>query len=166
MRKHEYIEKWAVTLLLLVCWVTLPLVGYQQGGWGHLTYSLCHANVWHLAGNLFVMWVLPSVGWRRMILAYLIAVLCSYGPFMPTVFDIVTGHPDANNITVGFSGVLFAIIGIRWGAWSRKVIGKGWKLFLKRVMPIVLLGAFLPHIDWCLHLYCVLTGLAYGYSRG
>lgn len=164
------IEKWALSLLLLCWWLLLPVIGYggSQGETlahgtvlGHLLYPLSHGNVWHLAGNVFVLWCIP--GRLRLLQDYVIAVACSLLP--------VFGFWEMG-MTVGFSGVLFAEIGIRWGVWCRRKAEAGcrttttyWR-FCIRVMPWVLAFAFVPHINWCIHLYCVLVGLAYGRWKG
>lgn len=165
------VEKWALSLLLLCWWLLMPVIGYggeDRGGdsvyaimMGHLLYPFSHGNVWHLAGNVFVLWCIP--GSFRLWQDYVIAVLCSLLP--------VFGFWEMG-MTVGFSGVLFAEVGIRWGVWCRKKAEAGCRstttywTFGRRVMPWVLAFAFVPHINWCIHLYCVLSGLAYGRWKG
>ena len=93
--------------------------GYLSGDGSWLlrasTYSLFHASWWHLAVNAIAVWtLLPRRGrWKRYLselaVAYLIAVL---------VF------PVALRPVVGFSNVLYAVIGLRTPAlsspWWRK----------------------------------------------
>lgn len=157
------IEKLAVTLMLWCWWLFVPVIGYGGEGnhvgslSGHLLYPLSHGNIWHLAGNVFVLWCIP--GRLRLWQDYVIAVVCSLLP--------VFGFWKIG-MTVGFSGVLFAEIGNRWGVWCRRKAEAGCRSataygrFCVRVMPWVLAFALVPHINWCIHLYCVLTGLAYG----
>ena len=159
----EKTEKYVVTLILAGWWFLVPLVGYDSEKFpadalaGHLLYSLNHGNIWHLSSNLFVFWCLS--GRFRLWQDYAIAVLCSFLPVF-SFWDV--------GVTVGFSGILFSEIGIRWGLWCRKCIEAGhswlttyWK-FGKNVIPWVLVFAVIPHVNWCLHFYCVLTGLLYG----
>ena len=56
--RRETIEKCVVTAVLVACYALLPAIGYENGDTErllpHAAYMFCHANVWHLAGNLFV----------------------------------------------------------------------------------------------------------------
>lgn len=154
MTSRERIEKAVVTIILVVWWLWLPVTGYDAGMAdtlaAHVFYPLSHASIWHLTGNLFVLWVLPGSLWLWQSLV--VSFLCSWLP--------VFGFWDIG-MTVGFSGVLFAIIGIQWGVHC-KIYGTPFSRFLKKVMPFVLIGALFPHVNWCIHLYCVFAGFAYG----
>lgn len=170
MRKPERltIEKLAVTAVLVLCWILMPVTGYDDGDShglgvgrvfvGHVLYMLSHANVWHLAGNLFVLWLLrqrlyllPSVA---------IAFLCSWIPAIG-LWPL--------EMTVGFSGVIFAVFGIKWGVYCRSFAEAG-RLFERaaveefcmKALPFALIGIIIPHVNWCLHLYCILAGFLYG----
>lgn len=146
-----------LTAVMVAYIMLLPLTGYEAGSitpvWNHFAYMWSHANIWHLLGNLFVLWmwrgdmyILPSI---------LIAFLCS---FLPT-FGIWPIW-----MTVGFSGVLFAMHGIRWGQYCRHEPSrkKAYAEFGKKALPLALIGIIIPHINWCIHLYCILAGFVYG----
>ena len=165
-------EKVFITAVLVLCWALLPMVGYggppqcdgiaEQVG-RHFAYMWCHGSVWHLVGNVFVVWVL-----RRplyLIPAVVIGFLCSWIPAVPGLWEMIAAADAAGTVaepvmTVGFSGVLFAIVGVKWG-YCRYDIAT-YRTFVLKVVPIALLGFFIPHLNWSLHLYCLIAGLGYG----
>lgn len=158
------IEKAVVTVVLVAWWLFMPVMGYEANDFAdanierHLMYMLSHANVWHLAGNLFVLWIMRNK--LYLLPSMMIAFLCSLIP-ASGIWPI--------GQTVGFSGVLFAIAGIKWGVYCRSFVLAGrwferealWEFSVK-ALPFALAGALIPHINWCLHLYCLLAGFAYG----
>ena len=163
------VSKAMVTLVLVVWWLMGPEVGFVSGEtadstfcgtiWEHALWPLSHANIWHLAGNLWVLWWLKG---ERLYLreAYVMAVLCSFLPVVPGVWDFSAGEPLR---TVGFSGVLCAMIGVKWGAWCGGCCGTAaYVTFARRVLPFVAVGALIPHVNWSIHFYCVMAGLVYG----
>lgn len=170
------VEKVLVTVLLVLWYVGMPEIGYSPVGqtdghsggtiWEHLLWPLSHANVWHLAGNLWFLWYMKGRLYMRE--SYVMAVLCSFLPVVPGVWETFSaGEPLS---TVGFSGVLCASIGVRWGEWIgmtlRKTAGHGgykaYWTFGKKVLPFVAVGMLIPHVNWSIHLFCLLMGLAYG----
>ena len=160
---YTTITKVLMTAQLALWWFAMPQVGYGSSGtiWEHFFYPMSHVNVWHLAGNLWALWYLKGRLYMRE--SYVIAVLCSFLPVIPGMWDMT---PSAEPIvTAGFSGVLCAVIGIKWGLWcsSRKNLTAYWT-FCKKVLPFVAVGMFIPHVNWCIHLYCLLAGLLYGRS--
>jgi hypothetical protein len=74
-------------------------------------------------------------------------------------------------VTLGFSGVLFAIVGTKWGLyigeWSRQgatpMVRKYAGQFMMKILPFAIVGTIIPHVNWCLHTYCLLAGFAYGW---
>lgn len=165
MRK-VWIEKSVVTAVMVLWWLVMPVMGYGSDGdsgsvagmiAAHAAYMVSHANVWHLGGNLFVLWL-----WRgRLCLlpSLVIAFVCS---FLPAVGFWKMG------MTVGFSGVLFAMAGIRWGDYCRRAVFRHVAMaeFVIRVVPLALVGAVIPHVNWCLHAYCLVSGFALGRCWG
>lgn len=162
-----------MTLVLVVWWLIGPTVGYYPVGeptgtgagtfWEHLLWPLSHANVWHLAGNAWVLWWLKG---KRLFLgeAYVMAVACSFLPVLPGAWEMMP-DADATGVvaTCGFSGVLCAMIGVKWGAWMKGCAGcAAYWTFAKRVLPFVAIGAVIPHVNWSIHFYCVMAGLVYG----
>ena len=164
---YTTVSKVLVTVLLVIWWWLVPTVGF--GGrhdvatcgtiWEHLLWPMGHANVWHLAGNLWVLWWLK--GRLHLRVAYLMAVVCSMVPGVPGVWELFSLAEPAG--TVGFSGVLCAVIGMRWGEWVKGCCDTAaYVTFGKRVLPFVAVGFLVPHVNWSIHLYCLLAGLAYG----
>lgn len=162
MRDKETIQKTVVTLVLVSWFLLMPHTGYcpDSNDLEHFTYLLSHANILHLAGNLFVLWLMRL---KNLYAALLIAVLASY---MPAVGSIWDGFAF-DSITIGFSGVLFAIVGTGWG-WAIRNTDDTlqrtiwYRQFATKVLPFAILGLFVPHINWCLHTYCLLAGFIYG----
>ena len=169
------VEKLIVTAVLTVWWLTMPVTGYAPIGFrgliasldaantgDHLLYMVSHANIWHLLGNLFVLWIMRSRLYLQESLA--IAFLCSYLPAVG-LFPI--------GMTVGFSGVLFAIFGIKWGVYCQAGDAAGKEAgdmalinFICKALPFALIGLIIPHVNGCLHLYCLIAGFLYGrYNR-
>ena len=122
---------------------------------GHLLYPLSHANVWHLAANVLCLWMLRCP--MRLPVTYAIAVLCSFLPSFCLFDSIVNGSfYSLQAPTYGFSGVLFAMVGISWGRIHR------FKDMILRNRWILIIPAFIPHINFLIHIYCLLAGYLYG----
>lgn len=173
---YTTVTKVLVTAVLLVWYFWMPEIGYKpfvestwaMAGtiWEHLLWPLSHANVWHLAGNLWVLWWMKGRLYMRE--SYLMAVLCSLLPVVPGVWEFFSLAEPAS--TVGFSGVLCASIGVTWGEWigmalrkaTRYVDHSAYWMFAKKVLPFVAMGVLIPHVNWSIHLYCVLAGVTYG----
>lgn len=162
--RRELVEKTVISVVLTACWLLLPAVGYQDcdiKDAAHFYYMFCHVNIWHLAGNLFVLWLMR--GRLYLMPSLLIAYWCSLIPAFSIYGDV--------GMTIGFSGVLFAIWGIKWGAYCRRNIipldryEVIWR-FMTKVLPFAMIGIVIPHVNWCLHLYCLLAGFVYGRFRG
>ena len=180
-----------IAVILIACYLCLPQTGYISSEFipthntdtenipAHILYMLSHANIWHLAGNLLVL-----LWWKgRLHLPSSLAIAFVFS-FLP-VFGLWP-----MGITMGFSGVLFAMIGTQWGIYcrhrssschrsqrffaglshhslciSKGLISKPTSIFLCRILPFAALGIFIPHINWCLHTYCLLAGFIYGRFR-
>ncbi len=164
--KRELIEKCVVTAVLVAVFVFAPAVGYTNGDIErphlHIAYMFCHANIWHLAGNLFVLWILR--GKLHLAASMMIAYVFSLLPSWSLWGEV--------GVTMGFSGVLFAICGIKWGIYCRyasamgKLFGRtAFREFAMKGLPFALIGILIPHINWCIHLYCMLAGFVYGRCR-
>ena len=131
--------------------------------WEHAARMLIHDNVWHLAGNLLVLWLMRMP--LYLMIGMLIGFVCSWLPVLPGVWELLgIVETTATSVTVGFSGVLFAIIGVKWGKACCDGIAT-YVTVCKKLGPVVVAGAFLPYLNWCLHLYCLLAGLVYGRMR-
>ena len=163
--RRELVEKTVISVVLTACWLLLPAVGYQDcdiKDAAHYYYMFCHVNIWHLAGNLFVLWLMR--GRLYLMPSLLIAYWCSLIPAFSIYGDV--------GVTIGFSGVLFAIAGIKWGVYCNyassmgQIFGKtAFHDFLIKALPFAVIGILIPHINWCIHLYCMLLGFVYGRYR-
>ena len=98
------------------------------------TYQFYHANIFHLAANLYALWIV-RFDRRNILPAYIISVV-AYLLF-----------PHA----IGLSGVLMAVIGI----YANK---KVWKYYI--VFSVVTF--FVPNIAFGVHTTCFVSGFIYG----
>lgn len=173
--REEATIKGVVTAVLVVWFVLVPQVGYSPVGeatgttasvlWEHVAWMVSHGNVWHLAGNVLVLWMLRLP--LYLVAAVVISFLCSWLPVLPGVWEIFsTGEPSSAvaSVTMGFSGVIFAIGGVKWGRVCA-VNKTNYRLFLARVLPLTLIGILIPHINWSIHFYCLMGGFVYGRVR-
>ena len=76
--------------------------------------------------------------------SFLIAVIYSFLPCF------------AHEPTVGFSGVLFAIVGMSWGR-VRRFKDMVWRNKVFLVIPFLI-----PHINAFIHVYCMVAGYIVG----
>lgn len=140
---RSIVPKLLVTLLCLFncTWH----VGFYEGCplENHFIYSFFHANGFHLAINLMVLWQIR--GKLYPLTAILIAVASS---FLPMYVD----QP-----TMGLSGFLFAEFGILWGQTGR------WKDAIKKAMPFILFTMLLLNTNGLLHLYTFVIGYSIGF---
>ena len=137
--------KLLVSFVLVGSYFLLPKYGFTFSilpVGNHLLYPFSHANIWHLAGNILCLWMLRCP--LHIYATYVCAVLCSFLPCF-------VAEP-----TMGFSGVLFAMVGISWGKIHR------FRDMLKKNIWVLIIPAFLPHINFLIHLYCLLLGYLYG----
>lgn len=142
-------EKVVVSVVLVAGYFLLPGVGFGGHAMtacgtigGHLLYSFGHANVWHLLANVVCLWMVGCplrLGW-----SYLVAVVCSFLPCF------------VGEATCGFSGMLFAMVGLSWGKVGR------FKDMLWRNKWYLVVPLFVPHVNGVLHLYCLLGGYFVG----
>ena len=93
-RKNNFIILFVVLLYFII-----PQTGYVWNGplLGHFIYPFCHANIFHLMGNCFCLWLFKDTLNYN---AWLIAILCS---FFPCFIDTPT---------YGMSGVWVSLRGV------------------------------------------------------
>lgn len=130
---------------LLLAWGGFDIsFGYADGSnlLTHFTYHFAHASVWHLAGNLlcFYLFIRNRSSFGELFCAYCIATICSF--FSP--------HPLP---TVGLSGLIYALLGMRIATLKR--ISRD---FLIRLAVLLLLPAVSGKVNILLHLSCVAVG--------
>ena len=148
--------KLVVSIVLVGSYFILPKYGFTFHGplINHLLYPLSHANIWHLAANILCLWMLRCQ--LHIFTTFVCAVLCS---FLPCPLLPIYGDYDA--VTMGYSGALFAMVGISWGKIHRlrdMIVRNKW---------ILIIPAFLPHVNFLIHIYCLLAGFTYGlYATG
>ena len=148
------VNRLLVSLILVGSYFFFPKYGFTFKGdfIGHLLYPLSHANIWHLLANILCLWMLRCP--LHLFVTYLMAVICSFFPsFCLGLFD---GFTLQSEPTYGFSGVLFAMVGISWGRIHR------FKDMVLRNKWILILPAFIPHINFLIHIYCLMAGYLYG----
>lgn len=145
---RELINLFSKIVLTIIC-AEATLLGAKAGFspnsdlGSHYLYSFCHANIWHLAINLYVLWKLKN--YISPLSSYMIAVAVSFLPMYVT-------EP-----TLGLSGFLFASIGQMWGRVS--TIRKACKI----VLPFVVITMIIPNANGLLHLYAFLLGYLYSF---
>ena len=133
-----------VSAVVAVWYFAMPQFGFHGFGGigGHLLYPLSHANIWHLLANILCLWMIPCE--IHLLFATFVAVLCSFLPCF------------ISEATMGFSGVLFAIVGMSWGRVHR------FKDMIWRNKWFLVIPIFLPHVNAFLHLYCMIAGFLWG----
>ena len=137
------LAKVLISLFLVMCWLCLPQFSFPDGGnIGHCLYPLSHANIFHLAANVLCLWMIPCG--LHLTTAYVVAVVCSFLPCF------------LGESTYGFSGVLFAIVGMSWGR-VRRFREMLWKNKWWLVIPM-----FIPHVNALLHIWCLFGGWIVG----
>lgn len=138
------LAKAIVSVVLVVSYFATPQFAFPGGGvLGHLLYPLSHANVFHLLANVLCLWMIPCG--LHLGSAWAVAVACSFLPCF------------LGEGTCGFSGVLFAIVGMSWGRVRlfREML---WRNKWWIVIPM-----FVPHVNALLHIWCLLGGFLVGY---
>lgn len=137
------LAKVIVSVVLVVSWIAMPQFSFPEDGIiGHCLYPLSHANVFHLAANVLCLWMIPCG--LHLTTAYVVAVVCSFLPCF------------LGESTCGFSGVLFAIVGMSWGRVKR------FKDMLWRNKWWLVIPMFIPHVNALLHIWCLLVGWIVG----
>lgn len=133
-----------VSMFLLVWYCVMPKSAFINTHhitecWdNHLLFSFSHANIWHLLANIFCLWMIPCR--LHLMTSFLLAVLCSFLPCF------------ISEPTMGFSGVLFSIVGISWGRVGR------FKDMLLKNKWFLIIPIFIPHVNAFIHLYCLIAG--------
>ena len=152
-RRYDTIIRLVVSFILVGSYFVLPKYGFtfDSSLLSHLLYPLSHANIWHLAVNIMCLWMLRCPTY--ILTTFVIAVLCSFLPCPQFSFlDVCLVYEP----TMGFSGVLFAMVGISWGKVKR------FKDMIWRNKWFLIITAFIPHINFLIHFYCLLAGYLYG----
>ncbi|OKL54333.1 hypothetical protein BSZ39_04700 [Bowdeniella nasicola] len=140
-----------------------PAIGASEP-WRMLTSAFLHANLWHLALNMFALWMLgqglePILGKARFILLYLLSALGGSTFVLllasPSSMDWVTG-------TVGASGAIFGLFGALF------VLNKKAKADMRAITILIAVnlayGFIVAGISWQAHIGGLVTGAIVGYG--
>lgn len=139
-----------LSILLVLSYFLLPKYGFtsfepsepRDGLINHILYPLSHANIFHLAANIVFLWMVRCK--LHLAVTFTIAIICSF-------FPCYTTEP-----TMGCSGVLFAMVGITWGRAAM------FKSMFWRNKWIFLIMILAPHVNFLIHIYCLLAGFLFG----
>ena len=147
MKPQYYI--YIMLLVPLVVGIGAVSWGYYPGSGivSHLTFHGAHASVWHLAGNALCFFVITqkSFRWSELCAAYIIATLCSF----------ISPHRLP---TIGMSGLIFALYGIRLSRFS-KLSAR----FIIQTLLVLLLPGLMGKVNVLLHISCLCLGYISAY---
>lgn len=123
--------------------------GYLSGSawWTHLTFHFAHGNIFHLAANMLVAFILlfnRNDKWWLWPVSLAIATAFS--------FIISTQKP-----TVGLSGIIFAYYGIIF-----MKDGPQWKQLLQTIVYMAVSCLFASRMAIGLHCICIFVGALVG----
>jgi membrane associated rhomboid family serine protease len=127
-------------------------VGVADGEWYRmLTAAFVHQQIWHLALNMYALWVLgsllePVLGRWRFIALYLLSALGGSAASLLA--------PDA--ISYGASGAVFGLMGALFVVLRR--FGRDVTAVLVILAINVVFGFVVPGIDWRAHFGGLVTG--------
>lgn len=139
------------TVLSIVNWITPLDFGYTESSafYTHFTYLFVHANVVHLALNMYIFWKLYDTIMSKKLFYFAlpISVISSFLFSMPVP-------------TVGASGVLFALLGI---IYTTNYITK--KIYIQNLVIIIIstIIGYFANVNIAIHILCLLFGLATGF---
>ncbi len=140
-----------------------PLVGVFFGEWYRmLTAAFVHVAIWHLALNMFALWILgsslePVLGRWRFIALY---VLSALGGSVASLLGL-----GAGGYSIGASGAVFGLFGALF------VVARRFGRDVSSVLVILginaVIGFVVPGIDWRAHLGGLITGavLAFAFAH-
>lgn len=150
-------QKILITILLVTAFIFLPKYSYPTDGCdtlaaapSHILSIFSHANIFHLSANILCLWLLKCR--LRLPLAIASSFLCSFLPQWS-----LWGAEQ----TLGFSGVLFSVVGMTWGV-AEKSFPSSLIRMCRINLPPILLTALFPHVNAFIHLYTLLCGYLVG----
>ena len=146
------IAKIEIVLFAIVCIAVLLLptdplsIGIYTDcrWWQHLTYQFAHANIFHLAVNIYVMYFCIT----RFNLSQSQILSC---------FIISAILPALSHIpTIGASGIVYAMLGIINTMVVEKAKFAAW-------IALYITISYFFNNNWCIHLCCYLLGFLSNY---
>lgn len=159
-RKKTKAATLALVTLMLIASIAMPATTFGlHAGCSlaeRLAYPFLHANILHAGLNC---WVLLSVVFlydaspRTLLLAYIIAV-----SFPATQLSALSSQLSTN-ITVGFSGINYALMAMIIPQVKQP------RPYIITVLAYILVGFLFPNCNNLLHLYCFLLALPLSMSR-
>lgn len=143
------ISKIIITLVMICSFLLLPRYAFRPLGaegfdiYHNILFPLSHANIFHLALNIICLWQLRfSV--RCLAVAFAISFMASL-------------IPGSQIDVMGASGVIFSIIGIRYGQLNmpRKMVCAA--------LPVFIITALLPNVAVLFHIWCLIIAFIVGW---
>jgi len=132
------------------------LAGVLTGEWYRmLTAAFAHVEIWHLALNMFALWILgsflePVLGRWRFLALYLISAL---GGSVASLLAL-----ELNRGSLGASGAVFGLFG------AALVVGRRFGVDMTMLYGILainlVIGFTVSFIDWQAHVGGLITGVA------
>lgn len=151
---HPFLDglytKIITTTILVVSFLLLPKVGFRHFGaegfdiTHNIIFPLSHANIFHLLCNICCMWQMRRIK-DYLLPAFFVSLFCSFLP---------ESTPDI----MGCSGVLFAIIGFKYGKFNM-----GYRMIKNNILFFII-TAFIPNVAVLFHIYCLITAFFIGYT--
>ena len=137
-------------LLLTACFfIWKPKVGMPLLI-GALTHHFLHANIFHLAVNCLAVWTMFNTRWKD-----------SWMELLAGLFLGAVAYAIAGQDVVGFSNVLFAVLGIRYFKYE------WYKTSYACVLPIaIIISSVIPGISVLTHFFSFLGGVLVAWSAG
>ena len=139
--KIEIIAFGIACAVMLMLGIDAMLVGIYDGcRWHqHLTYQFFHANIFHLAVNLYVVWLCVTrfkLSQRQMLMCFIISAMVPATLPMPTI---------------GASGIVYAMLGIINTMVAKKLRFAMW-------IAVYIAISALFNCNWSIHLCCYALG--------
>jgi len=147
----------------------------SPSAWRWIAYTAVHANIGHLASNVFVMLVLGQAVERIFTRAHLLLlfVLGAIGGAAGTLVWESLAHPDQSSVSVGASGAIFALgaalLAAAWRLRDKLAVSRARALaasVLWLVVPGLFVGFQQPHVGNAAHVGGFVVGLASGLVLG
>lgn len=141
------IVSFAIVCIAVLCLPTDPLsIGIYTNcrWWQHLTYQFAHANIFHLAVNIYVMYFCItrfSLSQSQILSCFAISAL------PPALSDIPT---------IGASGIVYAMLGVINTMVVEKLKFASW-------IALYITISYFFNNNWCIHLCCYLLGFLSNY---